>query len=307
MDSSSSSSQDDGSSSSPDDVAAAAVTNSNDESFDSASHDNSHDVASASSADCASITDTVCAMEGVTFFCDVLKEMMLIPVSTTSEDDNKSSSSSSAETADSSDDSSDMSNVTASKHNGPSGYRHIGYWMGLHEESKEFTLFVPTDAAFAKISTPFEQLSDEEAGRVIMFHFYKGMMLTSDTLKCGEKIISMNEKGDASRTKCMGDNKKYQNGNANNDGKRSFSLIQCLGFALVIGALVGFFSNLDRIIDGDDDSSGNSPSPALPASVVAVVTDNADLSTLASALTSAGLIETLSGAGPFTVFGPTNV
>merc|ERR1712238_387205 len=28
--------------------------------------------ASASSADCASITDTVCAMEGVTFFCDVL-------------------------------------------------------------------------------------------------------------------------------------------------------------------------------------------------------------------------------------------
>jgi len=103
-----------------------------------------------------------------------------------------------------------------------------------------------------------------------------------------------------------GQQSDYLLGNANNDGKRSFSLIQCLGFALVIGALVGFFSNLDRIIDGDDDSSGNSPSPALPASVVAVVTDNADLSTLASALTSAGLIETLSGAGPFTVFGPTN-
>merc|ERR1712238_331640 len=86
-----------------------------DESFDSASHDNSHDVSSASSADCASITDTVCAMEGVTFFCDVLKEMMFIPVSTTSEEDDniKSSSSSSAETADSADDSSsDMSNVT---------------------------------------------------------------------------------------------------------------------------------------------------------------------------------------------------
>merc|ERR1712238_350523 len=84
-----------------------------DESFDSASHDNSHDVSSASSADCASITDTVCAMEGTTFFCDVLKEMMLIPASTSAEDDNnKNSSSSSADTtADSSDDaSSDMSN-----------------------------------------------------------------------------------------------------------------------------------------------------------------------------------------------------
>ena len=50
----SSSSQDE--SSSPDYYLAAAVTNSNDESFDSASHDNSHDVSSASSADCASIS-----------------------------------------------------------------------------------------------------------------------------------------------------------------------------------------------------------------------------------------------------------
>merc|ERR1712238_634423 len=84
----------------------------------------------------------------------------------------------------------------------------------LIEESEEYTLVVPTDAAFAKISTAFEQLSDEEAGRVIMFHLYEGMMLTADNLKCGEKIISMNDKGDASRTKCMGDN-KYQNGNGN--------------------------------------------------------------------------------------------
>merc|ERR1712238_214790 len=51
-------------------------------------------------------------------------------------------------------------------------------------------------------------------GRVIMFHIYEGMMLISDTLDCGEKIISMNDNGDASRTKCMGDN-KYQNGNGN--------------------------------------------------------------------------------------------
>merc|ERR1711865_3402 len=46
------------------------------------------------------------------------------------------------------------------------------------------------------------------------FHFYEGMLLTSDALECGEKISSMNEKGDESRTKCKGDN-KYQNGNGN--------------------------------------------------------------------------------------------
>merc|ERR1712238_548500 len=162
------------------------------------SEDTPATAASASSADCASITDTVCAMEGVTFFCDVLKEMMLIPAST-SED---------------SDSSSDMSNVTASKY---VVRRHLDdneLEVLLKDESKEFTIFVPTDDAFTKVETAFAALTEEEAGRVVMFHFYEGMMLTSDTLACGEKITSMNGNGDASRTKCKGDN-KYQNGNGN--------------------------------------------------------------------------------------------
>merc|ERR1712238_383583 len=145
------------------------------------SEDTPATAASASSADCASITDTVCAMEGVTFFCDVLKEMMLIPAST------------------SEDDSSDMSNVTASKY---VVRRHLDdneLEVLLKDESKEFTVFVPTDDAFAKVETAFAALNEEEAGRVVMFHFYEGMLLTSDTLACGEKIISMNGNGDASR------------------------------------------------------------------------------------------------------------
>merc|ERR1712238_393114 len=51
------------------------------------------------------------------------------------------------------------------------------------------------------------------AGRVIMFHIYE-LYLTYDQLECGKKIISMTENGDASRTKCLDDN-KYQNGNGN--------------------------------------------------------------------------------------------
>lgn len=43
-----------------------------------------------------------------------------------------------------------------------------------------------------------------------------------------------------------------------------------------------------------------------PTTVVAVVTANEDLSTLAQALEAAGLVETLAGDGPFTVFAPTN-
>lgn len=40
--------------------------------------------------------------------------------------------------------------------------------------------------------------------------------------------------------------------------------------------------------------------------IVALAQDNKDLSTLVSAVTAAGLVETLSGKGPYTVFAPNN-
>ena len=43
-----------------------------------------------------------------------------------------------------------------------------------------------------------------------------------------------------------------------------------------------------------------------PATVVDVVTNDGDLSTLATALEAAGLVETLQDAGPFTVLAPTD-
>ena len=45
---------------------------------------------------------------------------------------------------------------------------------------------------------------------------------------------------------------------------------------------------------------------AAAKNIVALAQGNADLSTLVAAVTAAGLGETLSGAGPFTVFAPTN-
>ena len=46
--------------------------------------------------------------------------------------------------------------------------------------------------------------------------------------------------------------------------------------------------------------------PAATGTIVAVAQGNGDFSTLVSAVTAAGLGETLSGPGPFTVFAPTN-
>ncbi len=48
------------------------------------------------------------------------------------------------------------------------------------------------------------------------------------------------------------------------------------------------------------------PDTAATANIVALAQGNADLSTLVAAVTAAGLGETLSGTGPFTVFAPTN-
>lgn len=46
--------------------------------------------------------------------------------------------------------------------------------------------------------------------------------------------------------------------------------------------------------------------PAAPKNIVTVAVENGNFTTLAAALTAAGLVETLQGPGPFTVFAPTD-
>ncbi|MFM8600907.1 MAG: fasciclin domain-containing protein [Actinomycetota bacterium] len=63
---------------------------------------------------------------------------------------------------------------------------------------------------------------------------------------------------------------------------------------------------------GSDDSSSDTTvavdttMAAEPGTIVEVASANEDFSTLVAAVTAAGLGETLSGEGPFTVFAPTN-
>merc|ERR1712161_123468 len=193
--------------------------------------------------------------DSVTVFCDVLKKMMLIPASTSEDSDSSSS---------------DMSNVTVSKYTGLAGYRRDLAFASdstdlealLNDESEEFTVFVPTDDAFTKVETAFAALTEEEAGRVVMFHFYEGMLLTSDTLACGEKISSMNGNGDASRTKCKGEN-KYQNGNGNTKTGTmpEIAAVDMMACNAVIHTLdeVMFPVSLSQLEEADssDDSSGD--------------------------------------------------
>ena len=53
-------------------------------------------------------------------------------------------------------------------------------------------------------------------------------------------------------------------------------------------------------------AASSSASPAAADTVVGVAAANPDFSTLVAAVKAAGLVDTLNGAGPFTVFAPTN-
>ncbi len=58
--------------------------------------------------------------------------------------------------------------------------------------------------------------------------------------------------------------------------------------------------------DSTSDTSTTVEAPAEAGTIVEVASANDDFSTLVEAVSAAGLVETLSGEGPFTVFAPTN-
>ena len=77
------------------------------------------------------------------------------------------------------------------------------------------------------------------------------------------------------------------------------------GLAVVAALTLGVAAcSSDSKSSSDKSSSTTAASKA--ENIVQVASGNADFSTLVSALKTAGLVDTLSGNGPFTVFAPTN-
>ena len=78
--------------------------------------------------------------------------------------------------------------------------------------------------------------------------------------------------------------------------------------ALALSACSGTADTAAEDVVVQDETAAADPMAAdtAPKTIVALAQGNADLSTMVAAVTAAGLGETLSGAGPFTVFAPTN-
>lgn len=139
-----------------------------------------------------------------------------------------------------------------------------------------FTVFAPTDAAFAKLPAgTVEALlaNPEKLKSILLFHVVSGSVMAKDVtgLKSAPTVFGQDLAVDAS------------------DGVK-------INGATVTAADIVCSNGVIHVID----------TVLLPKNVVEIAAGNEDFSTLVAAVTAAGLAETLSGDGPFTIFAPTN-
>lgn len=97
----------------------------------------------------------------------------------------------------------------------------------------------------------------------------------------------------------------------NNNSKAPAIIAAVIGIAVVIGGVMWFTnSNKDdtknESASSQQESTQSDDSMTKSVTIVKVASDTEALSTLVTAVKAAGLVETLQGEGPFTVFAPTN-
>merc|ERR1712238_519489 len=103
----------------------------------------------------------------------------------------------------------------------------------LKDTDEDYTIFVPTDDAWAQDEDALKKLTIIEMKRIFEFHFYKNITLDYGELECSEKLYSMNLQKDRSRTICEkpddsppdAEQVKHQNGNGNTKSNHDEPLI----------------------------------------------------------------------------------
>ena len=82
--------------------------------------------------------------------------------------------------------------------------------------------------------------------------------------------------------------------------------LSVLAATATIAVVASACSSSDNKSSSKTDPTSTSTAAKAPGTVVVVASSNPDFSTLVTAVTKAGLVETLNGPGPYTVFAPTN-
>jgi transforming growth factor-beta-induced protein len=168
-----------------------------------------------------------------------------------------------------------------------------------------FTVFAPTDAAFAKLpaGTLDALLKPENKAaltRVLTYHVVAGKVKAKDVLKLDGKTVKM-VSGDTVKVSIKGTKVMVNDSNVT---------------AVDVAASNGVIHVLDAVLLppdlklADTKATTTLPQTTTPVASTKDIVDTAvgagTFKTLAAALGAAGLVDTLKGAGPFTVFAPTD-
>lgn len=148
-----------------------------------------------------------------------------------------------------------------------------------------FTVFAPTNAAFAKLpegtlQSLLKAENKDQLVSILTYHVVPGKVKAADVVKISE---AKTVQGQVVSVKTAG-------------GKVSLN-----GSSNVVKTDIEASNGVIHVID-----SVILPPAKSDPNIVEVAVSNPDFSTLVAAVKAAGLVETLAGTGPFTVFAPTN-
>lgn len=154
-----------------------------------------------------------------------------------------------------------------------------------------FTVFAPSDSAFAKLpeATVTAVTGDPELlDKVLKYHVVSGAAVLSTALSLGQTATTV-EGSDVEVTSLS-----------------PVTINDAVVTTADVTASNGVVHIIDTVLIPPDDSQ-STPAPAPSTGTIAeLAATTPELSTLAFLLTQAGLVEALSGPGPFTVFAPVN-
>jgi transforming growth factor-beta-induced protein len=161
-----------------------------------------------------------------------------------------------------------------------------------------FTVFAPTDAAFAKLpkATLDGLLADKKAlADILTYHVVAGKVLAKDVVKLnGQSAATVNG---AKVAIAVSGGKVTLNGNVN---VLTTDVLASNGVIHVIDTVL-----LPPAAPKPAATTSPATTPALK-DIVDTAVANGSFKTLVAAVTAAGLVDTLKSAGPFTVFAPTD-
>merc|ERR1711998_733901 len=152
-----------------------------------------------------------------------------------------------------------------------------------------FTVFAPTNEAFAKLPPAFlEQLLEPKNVKIL------------------QKVLTYHVAAGAVVSKNITDHEQIKTVEGQDVVAHVTSAGIKINDAAVTTADVLAVNGVVHVIDTVLVPPGMPPMPAPTKNIVELAVATPDLSTLVAALKAASLVDTLEGAGPFTVFAPTN-